>query len=220
MGYVITVDGPAASGKSSLSRELSKKFRVPWVSTGAFYRGLGYAALQTGVDLNNPIALTELCHSDVWEIRLSFERTLVYFKNQDVTDAIAQEAVGNVASQISQYLEVRQSLLDNQRQFAVNNKGLIAEGRDCGTVVFPHAEAKIYLTAHSENRAQRRAQEQGLDQALLVEQQKIRDRQDSTRKVAPLAVPKNALVLDTSELDLLTVVNLAEKHIRSQIQSL
>lgn len=217
MGYVITIDGPAASGKSSLSRELSKKLGCPWVSTGAFYRGLSYAALQLKTDLSDPVALSELCNSNVWEVKLAWERTQVFFKNENVTDHIAQEAVGNVASKISHYPEVRQSLLDHQRNCAVMNDGLIAEGRDCGTVVFPHAEVKLYLTADSENRAQRRAQELGMDEKALVQQQQVRDQQDSTRKVAPLSVPDDALVIDTTAMDLAAVVALAENHIRSQI---
>lgn len=217
MGYVITIDGPAASGKSSLSRELSKKLNCPWVSTGAFYRGLGYAALQLKTDLTDPIALSELCNSDIWEVRLAWERTQVFFKNENVTDQIAQEAVGNVASKISHYPEVRQSLLDHQRNCALVNDGLIAEGRDCGTVVFPHAEVKLYLTADSENRAQRRAQELGMDEKSLVQQQQIRDKQDSTRKVAPLSVPADALVIDTTTMDLDQVVATAENYIRSRI---
>lgn len=217
MGYVITIDGPAASGKSSLSRELSKKLGCPWVSTGAFYRGLGYAALQLNTDLTDPIALSELCSSNVWEVRLAFDRTQVYFKNENVTDQIGQEAVGNVASKISHYPEVRQSLLDHQRNCAIINDGLIAEGRDCGTVVFPHAEVKFYVTADSENRAQRRAQELGMDEKTLVQQQQIRDKQDSTRKVAPLSVPADAIVIDTTAMDLDAVVAAAEKHVRSKI---
>lgn len=220
MGYVITIDGPAASGKSSLSRELSKRLGFPWVSTGAFYRGLGFVALQLKTDLNDPVALSELCNSDIWRVELAYERTQVYFKNENVTDQIAQEAVGNVASRISHYPEVRQSLLDHQRNCALINKGLIAEGRDCGTVVFPHAEVKIYLTADSENRAQRRAQELGMDEKSLVKQQEIRDKQDSTRKVAPLAIPSDALVIDTTTMDLNSVVTMVENHVRSKIPAL
>ena len=218
MGYVITIDGPAASGKSSLSRELSKRIGCPWVSTGAFYRGLAYAAMQLNLDLDNAEALYELCSSDVWSVVLSYERTQVFFKDENVTDKIAQESVGNVASRISHYPEVRQSLLDHQRSFAFSNKGLIAEGRDCGTVVFPLAEVKVYVTADSENRAQRRAQELGMDEKTLVQQQEIRDKQDSTRKVAPLQIPIDALVVDTTHLDLDAVVELVEKHVRSKIQ--
>ena len=206
MGFVITIDGPAASGKSSVSRGLAKKFSVPWVSTGAFYRGLAYAALESKIDLSDRIALTELAMSDAWRVVMTLEKTQVWFKNQEVTENIAQESVGNAASRISHYEEVRSSLLDHQRQCAFLDRGLIAEGRDCGTVVFPQAEVKVYLTASSEHRAQRRAQELGLDQKELVQQQKQRDTQDSTRKIAPLQIPKDALVVDTTSMSLDEVV--------------
>jgi CMP/dCMP kinase len=206
MGFVITIDGPAASGKSSVSRELSKKLNIPWVSTGSFYRGLGFAAIESKINLKDPIALSELCHSKSWKIEMTTDKTLVWFNQKDVTDLIAQEQVGNVASQISHYPEVRQSLLDHQRNCAVDRVGLIAEGRDCGTVVFPHAEVKIYLTARSDSRAQRRAQELGIDQQVTADLQKKRDEQDSTRKTAPLSIPHDALVIDTTELSLEGVV--------------
>jgi cytidylate kinase len=217
MGFVITIDGPAASGKSSVSRELSKKLNIPWVSTGSFYRGLGYAAIESKIDLQDPIALSELCSSKSWKIEMATERTLVWFNGQDVTDLIAQEQVGNVASQISHYPEVRQSLLDHQRNCAVDRKGLIAEGRDCGTVVFPYAEVKIYLTARSDSRAQRRAQELGIDEKITAELQQQRDKQDSTRKTAPLSIPYDALVIDTTELSLEGVVEKVLQYTHGKI---
>ncbi len=216
MGMVITIDGPAASGKTSVSRELSKFLECPWVSTGAFYRGLAFAAQQLNLDLNNPEQLTELANDKVWKIEMTTDRTRAYFKNVDVTDQINREDVGNLASKISQYPEVRQSLLDLQRTCALENSCLIAEGRDCGTVVFPHAEIKIYLTANSENRAQRRAEEQGQDQKAIAELQKVRDSQDTNRKVAPLQIPTDALVLDTTKLDLNGVVETIKQHLRSR----
>ena len=214
MGMVITIDGPAASGKTSVSRELSKFLGCPWVSTGAFYRGLAYAAQQLKVDLSNPEQLSELANDKIWRIELTQELTKAYFKNEDVTEQIGKEDVGNLASKISQYLEVRQSLLDLQRVCALQSECLIAEGRDCGTVVFPHAEVKIYLTANSENRAQRRADEQGEDKQAIAELQKQRDSQDSNRKVAPLQIPNDALVVDTTKLDLSAVVETIKQHLR------
>lgn len=218
MGFVITIDGPAASGKSSVSRGLAKLFSIPWVSTGAFYRGLAYVAIQQKVDLADKEALTELAMSDIWRVEMTLEKTRVWYKEQDVTDFISQEEVGNVASKISHYPEVRSSLLDHQRQCAFVNRGLVAEGRDCGTVVFPQAEVKVYLTASSENRAQRRAQELGLDEKELVVQQKQRDEQDSSRKVAPLLIPKDALVVDTTQMSLSDVIEKIYKFAKEKIK--
>jgi CMP/dCMP kinase len=217
MGFVVTIDGPAASGKSSVSRELSKKLKVPWVSTGSFYRGLAYVAIRRNIELTDKLALSELAVSDVWKVEMATEKTQVWYENQDVTEFISQEEVGNYASLVSHYPEVRTSLLDQQRQCAFRSFGLVAEGRDCGTVVFPKAEVKIYLTARSESRAQRRAQELGLDEKTLAVQQKQRDQQDSTRKTAPLQVPEGALVIDTSELSLLEVVEKIEAFSKGKI---
>jgi len=216
MGFVITIDGPAASGKTSVSREIARKLNIPWVSTGAFYRGLALAALKQKIPLTDKIALSELAVSDIWRVEMTTEKTQVWFQNTDVTDEISKEEVGNYASQVSHYPEVRTSLLDQQRNCAFVADGLVAEGRDCGTVVFPKAEVKIYLTARSENRAQRRAQELGLNEKDMAEQQKQRDQQDSTRKTAPLQVPEGALVVDTSELNLSQVLSKIESHLKEK----
>ena len=217
MGMVITIDGPAASGKSSVSRELARRLGWQWVSTGAFYRGLAYAALQMDIDLDDVKGLADLTHNPVWSVKMEQDRTRVYFKEQDVTDQIAHEDVGNFASKVSHYPDVRKALLDAQRNCSNGPQGLVAEGRDCGTVVFPEAEAKVYLTANSEHRAARRAAELGLDQGDMVKAQQQRDLQDSTRKVAPMAVPEDALVVDTTALNLDQVVDEVVKYVKNKI---
>lgn len=217
MGMVVTIDGPAASGKSSVSRELARRLGWKWVSTGAFYRGLAYAALALDVDLDDVETLSQLTHNPVWSVRMDAERTKVFFKDQDVTDSIAHEDVGNYASKISHYPEVRKALLEAQRRCSEGPDGLVAEGRDCGTVVFPLATAKVFLTASSEHRAARRATELGLAQDDMVKAQKQRDHQDSTRKVAPMAIPDNAFVLDSTELNLEEVVSKVEQFVRTKI---
>lgn len=214
---VITIDGPAASGKSSVSRELARRLGWQWVSTGAFYRGLAYAALQMDIDLDDVKGLADLTHNPVWSVKMEQDRTRVYFKEQDVTDQIAHEDVGNFASKVSHYPDVRKALLDAQRNCSNGPQGLVAEGRDCGTVVFPKAEAKVYLTANSEHRAARRAAELGLDQGDMVKAQQQRDLQDSTRKVAPMAVPADALVVDTTALNLDQVVDEVVKYVKNKI---
>lgn len=214
---VVTIDGPAASGKSTVSRELASRLGWQWVSTGAFYRGLGYAALQMKIDITDVQALTRLVSSDEWSVRMSSARTQVLFRGKDVTDFISHEDVGNIASKISHYPEIRKALLQAQRNCSAGPQGLVAEGRDCGTVVFPGAQAKIYLTASSLHRAARRAAELGLNQEETQEAQKVRDQQDSTRKAAPLQVPENAFVIDTTEMGLEEVVNEVENFVRTKI---
>ncbi len=215
---VITIDGPAASGKSSVSRELARRLGWQWVSTGAFYRGLAFAALQLQIDLDDVKSLADLTHNPVWSVKMEQDRTRVYFQEEDVTDQISHEDVGNFASKVSHYPEVRKALLEAQRNCSAGPQGLVAEGRDCGTVVFPDAEAKVYLTANNELRAARRAAELGLDQGETVKAQQQRDHQDSTRKVAPMAIPQDAYVVDTSTMNLNQVVDAVVTYVQNKIQ--
>lgn len=210
---IITIDGPAASGKSSVSRELARKLNWKWVSTGAFYRGLAYVAMREGLLKQNGVgltfdtqALTKLAHSELWEVRLDDDQTRVFYRGQDITSEIHAEENGTRASSVSQDSAVRLALLDNQRNCARNVPGLVAEGRDCGTVVFPKALLKIYLTASQEERALRRAKEQGLDVNDIQSQQVARDQRDSSRAAAPLQIPPNARVMDSGGMNLSQVV--------------
>ncbi len=216
--FVVTIDGPAASGKSSVSRELARRLRCPWLSTGAFYRGLAYVALQKKIALDDVQAISTLADSNEWGVEVSPDRTKVIFRTQDVTDAISAEEVGNFASLISKHPEVRQALLAQQRKFAAANVGLVAEGRDCGTVIFPKAQAKIYLTASSERRAERRAQEKGAELSQIQAAQKDRDNQDLTRQAAPLQAAEDAFLIDSTEMSLEDAVNQIERFVRSRIE--
>ena len=218
MGKVITIDGPAASGKTTISRELAKRLGWQWVSTGAFYRGLAYVAQLKKVDLKDENALQNLTQSSAWSVEMDPQSTRVMVDGQDVTPEIFQEQVGTIASQISQFPKVRQALLQGQRECQARSQGLIAEGRDCGTVVFPEAEVKIYITASSENRAERRAKEQGLDAQQTEQVQQQRDQQDAQRKVAPLQIPPDAFVLDTTQMPLEEVISRVEAHVRQNLK--
>lgn len=217
MGWVVTIDGPAASGKSTVSRELAKRLGWEWVSTGAFYRGLAYAALQKKIAFDDVEKLLELTNSDEWSVEMADSKTKVLFRGQDVSDLIGREDVGNYASQISHHSEIRKALLDGQRSCSLGNVGLIAEGRDCGTIVFPQAQAKIYLTANESHRAARRAAEEGQAQESILASQKTRDEQDSTRKNAPLQIPESAIVIDTTHMSLDDVVKKVEFFVREKI---
>ena len=203
---VITIDGPAASGKSSVSRGLARRLGWRWVSTGAFYRALAYVASREGVDLHDEPGLERLAHASVWSVRLDDDQTRILYVNTDVTAEIMSEENGSRASQISQIPSVRKALLENQRDCALGVPGLVAEGRDCGTVVFPKALMKIYLTASQEERAARRAAEHGLDVDEIHAQQKIRDHRDRNRAAAPLQIPEDGRVLNTGGMSLDEVV--------------
>lgn len=199
---VVTIDGPAASGKSSVSRDLAAKLGWKWVSTGAFYRGLAWVAIQEKIDFDDVKALVDLCSSPIWKVDMLPDKTAVIWRGQDVTNAVFAESVGEKASRVSQLQEVRKALLQAQRDCAKSGPGLVAEGRDCGTVVFPDAVLKVFLTASEEARAARRAQEKGADLGKIQASQRDRDQQDRTRNVAPLQVPEDGKVLDTNHLSL------------------
>lgn len=216
MSFVITIDGPAASGKSSVSRELAKRLNCDWVSTGSFYRGLAFVAREMQANLDNESEIAELANSPLWKVEMSAEKTHVVFDGKDVTDEAHKESVGLIASKISQYPSVRKMLLGSQRN-CQSPRGLVAEGRDCGSVVFPQAELKIYLDADSENRALRRAQQAGASAQEVEKQQKVRDNQDLTRAVAPLMAPEGAHIIDTSKMSLHEVVDHIEGLARDVI---
>lgn len=216
---VITIDGPAASGKSSLSRDLAARLGWKWVSTGAFYRGLAWVAVKEGIALNDVKALVALCSSPVWKVDLQPEKTAVLWRGKDVSDEVFAESVGEKASQVSQLQEVRKALLQAQRNCALEGNGLVAEGRDCGTIVFPNASLKVFLTASEAARAARRAQEKGADLDKIQASQRDRDQQDSTRNVAPLQVPPDGKVLDTNHLSLSQAVDQVYAWAKSALAS-
>jgi cytidylate kinase len=211
---VITIDGPSASGKSSVSRELARKLGWKWVSTGAFYRGLAFVALQEKIAYDQTQKLVDLTRSPIWQVKMEDDQTRVFYKKVDVTSQILAEDNADRASQVSRIPEVRTALLQNQRDCAAGVPGLVAEGRDCGTIVFPKALLKIYLTASQEERALRRAREQGLNLESTQNQQQKRDHQDSSRTAAPLTIPPDARVVDSGGMDLKAVV----EHIYSWAQ--
>lgn len=206
MSFIITIDGPAASGKTTISRKLAEKLNCEWVSTGAFYRGLGYFAFIERVSADDEQALLNLIESGRMQIKKSPEKTKVLINGEDITSEISREEVGDIASRLSRFSQVRKALLQPQREM-VSKKGLIAEGRDCGTVVFPEAQLKFYITASSEDRAKRRALEHGSDAEKVLEQQKARDQQDSQRKVAPMEAATDAYIIDTTGFSLEQAVN-------------
>ena len=219
-GPVVTIDGPAASGKSSVSRELAGRLGWRWVSTGTFYRGLAWAAFEAGVNLEDEGALVQFAASGRWKVELTPQTTRFYLDGIDRTDDLNKETVGTLASKISSYPRVRLALLDAQRQCAALDQGLIAEGRDCGTVVFPRAEVKVFLTARAEDRAQRRALEEGRSLEDTITDQERRDHQDASRKAAPMVAPEGAHQIDTTGTTLEEVVSQIEALVRANVSSL
>lgn len=217
----MTIDGPAASGKSSVSRELARKLQWTWLSTGVFYRGLAFVAQVRQIPLESEEELAILALDSCWEVIPSSLRTLCFFNGVDVTDEVYLESTGAIASRVSLLPKVRASLLRAQRKYAevtngkevANPPGLIAEGRDCGTVIFPQALVKFFLTAERENRALRRVKEQGGDLEATLKSQAQRDANDTQRTSAPLRIPEGAHLVDTSHMSLEEVIDEVYSHI-------
>ncbi|MCX7675093.1 MAG: (d)CMP kinase [Bdellovibrionaceae bacterium] len=212
---LITIDGTSASGKSSLSRRLAQALGWNWLSTGVFYRGLAYVALREAIDLDDVSGLVALAHNhDLWSVRMRPEQTECCYRSQLVTNEILHEDVGAMASRVSKIPEVRAALLQGQRDCFDPQRGLIAEGRDCGTVVFPQAPLKFYLQADPEARAQRRALQEQKNTQEILRLQQARDQQDQSRLVAPLSMAKEAILIDSTYLSLDEVFAIAWEHVQ------
>ncbi len=216
---VITIDGPGGAGKGTVSLRIAQKLGYHFLDSGALYRVLVIAAKHHGVSLDEEPALNVLAaHLDVEFKQLP--ETLAHriiLEGEDVTDIVREEDTGFLASKISAFPEVRAALLERQRAFR-SAPGLVADGRDMGTVVFPDAQVKVFLTASAEERAKRRhkqLKEQGINVSIghLLEQIVARDERDQSRAVAPLKPANDAIVIDTTELSIEKVVEIVEEAI-------
>ncbi|WP_076919564.1 MULTISPECIES: (d)CMP kinase [unclassified Pseudoalteromonas] len=204
---VITVDGPSGSGKGTVCRLLAEKLGWDVLDSGAIYRVLSLAALHHQIALDNEEALVPLAANLDVQFLIDSDTNAgkIILEGEDVSTTIRNEEVGAAASKVAALPRVREALLRRQRAFRTEN-GLIADGRDMGTVVFPDAPLKIFLTASAEERARRRfveLNERGLDVTLsgLLQDIQARDDRDMNRAVAPLVPAEDAIELDTSELN-------------------
>ena len=199
---VITVDGPSGSGKGTLCALLAKQLGWNLLDSGALYRLLAFAAGNHGIDLTNEEALKQLAaHLDV-----QFIDKRIILEGEEVTDAIRNEQVGAGASMVASLPAVREALLQRQRAFQ-EMPGLVADGRDMGTVVFTEAPLKVFLTASAEERARRRylqltAKGDDVNLASLLDEIRARDERDTQRAVAPLKPAADAILLDSTELSI------------------
>lgn len=185
---VVAIDGPAGSGKSTISKALAEHLGVQRLDTGAMYRAVTWEALRLQVDLSDSDALGAIAN----DAQIDVQPDRVTINGHDVTSAIRSSAISKAVSKVAATEEVRSALVARQRRWVSEHGGGVIEGRDIGSVVLPMADAKIYLTASREERQRRRHEESAEGLAN-------RDRIDSTRQVSPLVVPKGAIVIDTTD---------------------
>jgi cytidylate kinase len=214
---VVAVDGPAGSGKSTVSRAVADALGLAVLDTGAMYRVVTLAALEAGVDLDDGATLGDLARTAAMDLDGG-----VRLDGRDVRDAIRGPEVTAAVSRVSAHPTVREVLVARQREWATTRGGGVVEGRDIGTVVFPDAPLKIYLTADEEERARRRqrdetAADRAADVATVVADLARRDRMDSTRAASPLTAADDAVVVDTTAMTreevVAHVVDLAHRHL-------
>ncbi len=206
---VLTIDGPSGAGKGTVSRAVAKKLGWNYLDSGSIYRSLAIAALKQAADLEDEAAIAGIAQAMVLEFDCGDE-LIVKLNGEDITAQLGLESTGNAASIVAALPEVRRVLLQKQKDFK-QLPGLVADGRDMGTVVFPEAKNKVFLTASAVERANRRYKqliEKGIDANLaqITSEIEERDRRDMERKSAPLAMASDALYIDSSDMALNAVI--------------
>ena len=205
MDGIITIDGPVASGKSTLSRLLAKRLDYLYLDTGAMYRAVALQAKRTGIDTRDKQELQALCENLDLHFQSDGEGTKLYLGDEDISLAIRTPEIDLLSSAISALKEVRETMTGLQRKIGQQGR-LVAEGRDMGTIVFPEAEYKFFITASTKVRAERRYKEriergESVSLEEVERELKMRDHQDETRPIAPLRPAEDAKIIDTTSLN-------------------
>jgi CMP/dCMP kinase len=208
--FIITIDGPAGSGKSTVSRILAKRLSYLYLDTGALYRAVAYLIGREGLSGNDEQAIYDLLEGADICLRESGDGLQVYVNGENITGLLRTEEIGLMASKISALPLIREVLLPIQRKAGASG-GIVAEGRDMGTVVFPDADVKIFLDASENERIQRRFMElsnrgNGIAFGNIARDMRLRDLQDRERTVAPLRPHEEAVIIDTSNMTIAEVV--------------
>ena len=211
MSFNIAIDGPAGAGKSTIARSLARSLGFIYVDTGAMYRAMAYYFLKNRIDPENKSGIEDAC-ADV-DITIAYENgeQQVLLNGENITSQLRKESVGNMASVTSALPAVRIKLTQLQKKLAASTD-VVMDGRDIGTAVLPDAQMKIYLTAGTAVRAKRRYEElkaQGIDKSLESIEKDIRNRdyRDMHRDISPLCQAEDAVLVDTSDMDIETVLN-------------
>jgi cytidylate kinase len=219
--FIITIDGPSGAGKSTIAKMLAQKLGYSFIDTGAMYRGVAYAyKTKIGALLLEGATLGSVIEDLLKDLHIRFEfknETKVFLDGINISRAIRDPEISLLASALSQQMSVREYLYKVQREIGKNG-GVVLEGRDTGSVVFPGAQIKIYLDAHTEERAKRRHLEltaKGNAEALgkVKEEMVLRDKNDSERDIAPLVMPENAKYIDTTGIGIAGVMSIILKHV-------
>jgi cytidylate kinase len=199
---VIAVDGPSGSGKSSISKAAAEQLNYKFLDTGAMYRALTWFCLQEKLSDEDEIFENLINHNFVLNISVDPRIDQVLVNESNITAVIRLDEVTTKVSFYAAMPKLRSYLVQRQQELVESSdQGIVVEGRDIGSVVLPHADSKIYITASDEIRAKRRALQANADENKVFEAQKIRDNLDSNRKVSPLIVPEGAIILDNSTLN-------------------
>jgi len=212
MAAVITIDGPSGSGKGTISRLVAEATGFSLLDSGALYRLTALSCLRQQIDTDNQSAVANVAKSLDIIFAITEQGITVLLCGKDVTQDIRKEEVGMTASKVAAYPSVREALLQRQRDFR-QSPGLVADGRDMGTVVFPNAELKIFLTASAQERARRRVkqlQQAGatdIDEARILADIQARDDNDTRRAAAPLVAAADAITLDSTAMTISDVLN-------------
>ena len=216
---IITIDGPSGVGKGTLALNLVEKLELNYLNSGSIYRSIAYIAEINSIDLNNTKELINIGSSIIFNIKPNSHKVDIIYENKTINNLIFNEETAKIASKISSNKALRLSLVSIQRSFA-KEPGLIAEGRDMGSVIFPNAEVKFFLTANNETKAKRRLnqlKEKGINVSLtqLIDELNERDKRDLNRKASPLIIPDDALVIETDNKSIKDVQEEAIKYIKS-----
>jgi cytidylate kinase len=216
---IVTIDGPAGSGKSTAARKLAARLQIPYLDTGAMYRAIAYECVRRGVDLADEQTVSTVAKGLKLEIDCGPTHTRIRVNDHDVSEAIRTMEVSSATSQVAKMPTVRKLLVEQQRQIGAKLESFVSEGRDQGSVVFPQADVKFVLEASLARRAQRRFEEMvGDGEAVTVElvERNLsgRDAIDA-RQWEPLLTDRSAIIIDTSKLSIQEVVDLLVDHVQS-----
>jgi len=209
--YIIAIDGPSAAGKSCLSKEISDRLNIVYIDTGAMYRAVALYFLQNNINMEDEEQVKNALDNITIKFRRLDNKLRVFLNDKDISDEIRTEQIGMIASKVSAVPAVRYDMVDRQRKLA-EDSSVILDGRDIGSVVFPNADLKVYLTASEEERAKRRLidlEQKGIDTTFeeVLQDIKKRDYNDINKPISPLVKTEDAVLIDTTDMTREEVIN-------------